>query len=857
MKPPRLLKFLLRIFAENNRHDSYLGDIEEVFNEIRESKGIIFARLWYSLHVIRVLPIFLYKSIYWSFIMFKNYLKIAIRNIKRNKGFSFINITGLAVGIACFVLILIWVQHELSFDGFHVNKDRTFRLLQHIKYNEIVTWAITQGPVAPGLKKDFPEIEDFTRISYTTRRFIINNEAYQSRGMFVDPGFFKIFSIKLLEGNPETVFKNPHSVVVTQDFARTLFGNEDPLGKVVNVNKTTDVTVTGIIENPPDNTHLRFNYLLTMEYALEAGRTVNIWTNSHFVTYLLLKKNVIGEDFEKKIYNFLDDKPTLEEWEKLSLQPLTKIHLSSGIGFNNSGGGSVQYIIIFSAAALFILILACINFINLTTARSTLRAKEIGLRKVAGAKRNQIIRQFLGESVVLSVIALLFAVLICLLVLPVFNHLSGKNFSKEIFFSKGLILQMLLITGFAGLAAGGYPALLISAFKPASVVRGLKQSGVGNMIFRKVLVVFQFVVSVVLLIGTLVVFAQINYMQNKDTGFNKENLMYIRLSNSNISKHEEYKNELKRYPGIIEITAANSFPTYGISFSNSLWNWEGKTEKTDVLFTTNIVDYDYFKTFGIDILEGREFSRNFASDSAALVINEKAMNLMGFNNPVGKKITYGRTGDTQTDYRIIGVVRDFNFLSLHSEIGPQVIVLAPEYDRYIFARISGENTTETIGFMENKWKEFGFDYSFDYGFIDESFQSLYTGEKQIGDLLKYFTVLAVIISCLGLFGLASFMTVQRTKEIGIRKVLGANISSILLLFTKEFNKCVLTANIVAWPLAYYFMYKWLGNFAYRTDLKLWIFFAAGFVSILISILTVSYQAVRSARSNPVDSLKHE
>ena len=850
---PKLGRRALGYLLPDNERESLLGDFDEIFREKIKDKGKLVALLWYWSQVILLVPSSLKESIYWSVLMFRNYLKIAFRNLLRHKGFSILNITGLAIGMVCTILILFWVQHELSYDRYHKSGKNIYRILQHIQYAEVVTWAINQGPLGPALKEEIPEIEEQARFCFSQWRMKYNDQTFVELGGYTDPSLFKMFTIPFIQGDPDTALADPRSLVLTEEVALKIFGDEDPIGKTIHVGKDYDFNVTGILKNIPDNSHFRFKFLANMDFAKEVGRTVDNWKNSHFTTYIQLADNVSMEDANRKIYNFLDAKPTLEDWEKLSLQPLFEIHLSSGIGYDAFGTGNTKYIVIFLVAALFILLIACINFMNLSTARSLLRSKEVGLRKVVGAFRGQLVRQFLGESIFQSFIAMVLAVGLGVLLLPAFNQLARKSFSSQLFLRPDIILGLLAILLFTGFIAGIYPAFILSGFQTVSVLKGTSRTVGGRSFFRKALVVFQFCVAVILMVGSLVIYSQIHFMRNKELGYDKENLVTLALNTTVQQNYEALRNELIGNANILNVTRVSGLPTMGYEFSNSRWNWEGKDPNKDILFRANFVDYNYLETLKAPIVMGRNFSKDYGAEETSIIINEISQKIMGFEDPIGKRVTLGE----DNVFNVIGVVKDFHYVSLRTEIEPMILLLNPEQCSQIVIRIQSENTPETLKFMGGVWQKFAGDFEFDYRFLDESLDTLYRGEQQVGRIINVFTILSVFISCLGLFGLASFMALSRTKEIGIRKVLGASISGVVVLLTKEFSKWVIVANLIAWPLSYFALNRWLQEFPYRTDIKLWIFLGTGLVTFLVAILTVGYQSLKAALSNPANSLRYE
>jgi putative ABC transport system permease protein len=785
--------------------------------------------------------------------MIKNYIKIALRNLSRHKGYSFINIAGLAIGMACCILILLWVQDELSFDRFHKNAGSIYRVIQDINFSDhSTTWAITQGPLGPSLKEDFSEIANFTRVTGRRFRLTYGEHSYDEVLGMADGSIFEMFTFPLVEGDPQTALSDPHSIVLTEEMAKKYFGDEHPIGKVLKADNQYDFLVTGILEEFPLNSHFRYDFLIPFIFGRELEYTVDNWRNSQFSTYVQVQEGIPYQEVVQKISGYLYEKPTIEKDAKLNLQPLTRIHLHSNYEFDRPHG-DFTYVTIFSLIAFFILLIACINFMNLTTARSANRAREVGLRKVAGAHRRDLVRQFFGESILLAFVALIFAVGIAYLLLSVFNELAAKELSFGV---SGNIQALLVLSGIAiltGIIAGSYPALFLSAFQPANVLKGTFFSGSKGSIFRKVLVVLQFSLTILLIVCTMIVYNQMNFMRNRKLGYDKEYLVYAVLRGDMRQQFDAVKEELLKNPNILAVTSSGTLPTYGYNFSNSLWRWEGQDPDEEILMRASFIDYNYFETFGMEIVEGRSYSKEFSTDSTeALIVNEEAVKVMGMESPIGKQLGIG---DNQA--KIIGVVKNYHFRSMKQEIEPLILILNPSNCWALFARLSSTDVSKTIGHMENVWGKFAPGYPFNYRFMDEAIDNLYRSEQQIGTLFRYFSILAILISCLGLFGLASFMAEQRTKEIGIRKVLGATVSNVLLLLSKEFVKWVLFANIIAWPVAYYVMNRWLQGYAYRINIAVWSFIFAAVLALAIALFTVSYQATRAATANPADALRYE
>ena len=792
--------------------------------------------------------------------MFRNYIKIAFRNLIDNKGFALINISGLAIGITCSFLILLWVHDELSYDRFHKNGDRIYRVIQNIQFSDHNThWAITQGPLGPALKNDFPEIVDAVRTVWQRFRLSYADKKFDEYVGLADPSLFNMFSFSLISGDASTALNNPHSIILSEKMADKYFKNEDPLGKTIKADNQYDFIVTGVMKNIPANSHLQFDFIIPFVFGREINYTVDIWNNSRFITYIMTQKDISVDVLIKNITDYLKDKPTLEENVKLTLQPLNRIHLYSDYDFDFTQG-DIKYVVIFSSIGVIILLIACFNFMNLSTARAGSRAKEIGMRKVSGAARRDIMIQFFIESFIYTLLAMLLALILVDLLMPTFNLLSAKSLEFAILDNNTILLLLIAIVIITGLLSGSYPAIHLSSFKPVTVLKS-KHSlfvndsyGKQRSLFRQILVVIQFSLSVILIIASIIIYYQIQFMKEMKLGFDKTNIIHARMSSEMTEKLDAIKNELLANPDIIAVTATTNIPTYGYEFSNSLWTWDGKTDDQDILFRNVYVDYDYFKTFKMDILSGRPFSKNFATDTSAVIINEAAMKAMGLPDPVGKQLRYTR-GNYVAD--IIGVVKNYNFRSLHTAIEPLVILFAPNYGQNLCIRINAADLSATIGYIQNIWSKFDSEHPFDFHFLNESLDNLYQSEERIHTLIRYFTFIAVFISSLGIFGLASFLAGQRTKEIGIRKVLGASVSSIIWLFSATFAKWILLSNLIAWPLAWYAANSWLQNFAYKIEISWWIFLLSGGIALVIALTTVSVQALKAGLTNPVDSLKYE
>ncbi len=787
-----------------------------------------------------------------------NYIKTTLRVIRRHKGYSLINISGLAIGLTVCMLIVLWVADEWSFDRFNFNAGRIYRVYRDesaIQTNS--TSALTPPPMASALKNDFPEIIMATRFGTWQRQLVTYNDKSfnETRFMHVDPDFFSMFSFPLVKGSPDSVFSNPYSVVLTENTAAKYFGSEDPIGKVLSVNKAFDVIVTGIIHNESLNSSLEFDLLSPFDILLKESigeKNADNWGFNSFGTYVMLEHSASAETLNQKLKGYLK-KYDEEDTDELSLQPLTDIHLFSNLGHDHGNRGNIKYVWIFSALAAFVLLIACVNFMNLTTARSAKRAKEVGLRKVVGAGRPQLIRQFFGESVLMAFIALVTALFLLELFLPFFNALSGKQLTSAWRTPPPYLFGFIGLALLTGIFSGIYPALFLSSFQPIRILKGTTHSSGANPLFRKVLVIFQFSLSLFLIIGTLVISKQLSYMRNIDLGFNREHIIHLSIHGDLHEKYSSIRDRFLQNPDVLHVTASMALPT-NIQSTPGTPMWEGRSPDAKMEIKADFVDYDYIETFEIPLVEGRSFSQKYSTDAeTAFIVNEEAVRRMGLEKPaVGKK--FGFWG---IDGQIIGVMKDAHFQSLHYKIEPLVFKMFPSWLRRMYVKFHSNDVAVTLASLEKTWNEMNLGYPFEYRFLDEDFQDLYKEEATLGKIFQTFVALAVFIACLGLFGLASFIAEQRTKEIGIRKVLGSSITRIVALLNREFLKWIAAANLIAWPVAYFTMKVWIQKFAYRVEIQIWIFLLSAAIGLAVALLTVSLQTWRAARANPADSLKHE
>jgi len=789
--------------------------------------------------------------------MLQTYLKMAFRILKRNKGFSFINVFGLALGIACCILIFLWVQDEMSYDKFHNNIDQLHRVVQYQYRSDgsIDPWAVTSAPTGQFFKDNFPEVIDFARFDTAGSLLVEYGEKkyYEDTVVFADPAFFKLFTFPILKGNRQNPLQNLHDIVITERIAQKYFGDEDPIGKVITINNKIESRVNAVIKNVPSNSHLQFDFVLYFERLIKELGMPDTWGNENYFTYVQVENNTN--------VNILNDKarPIMKKiWPstktELQLQPVSDIHLRSNFLIDVKGQSNIRspYILFFSTIALFVLIIACVNFMNLSTARAASRAREIGIRKVSGATRRQIARQFYLEAVLFSFISMIIALIIVWATIPAFNNVTGKDISFSLFSNYILMSGILGITVITSILSGVYPAQLLSRMKPIVVLKGSKGSLSGGSLFRRILVVTQFTLSLMLIIGTATVYNQLGFMQNKKLGYDKDHMIYFRNRGLG-DKTKSFKEELLKHPGVLSATSASDVPTYTIH-STSGFKWEGKTDLDKFHIYHFSGDYDYLETMGIEVVKGRGFSEEFSQDSLteSFLLNEEAIKLMNIQSPIGKSFTlWNKKG------KIVGVVKDFHFKSLHQQIEPLVIRIDTRMDRQIIARISSHDIGATIDHITATYKNFVPQYPLEYKFLDSELGKLYEIEERTQKVFIAFAILAILIACIGLFGLTAHLAEKRTKEVGIRKVLGASTSRIINLLSRETIILVLLGNIIAWPAAYYAMNKWLEGFAYRSSLNIRQFIFAGLVTLVIALATVSYQTIKTARSNPVNSLKYE
>ena len=784
--------------------------------------------------------------------MLRSYLKVALRNLMRQKIYSFINIMGLTIGMSCFILIGLWVKDEVSFDSFHQNKDRIFRILNKTDSGDFIptpTYAL-----APALKSMHPEVEEFSRVWFWHSSLVkYGDKNFEEDSIYMaDPGFFKMFSFPFIKGDPETALADRNAIVLTEEVALRYFGTEDPIGKVLYLAEDkADFIVTGVIENIPPNSHMQFDFMIRVEFLGEAR--LARWEEWTGPCYILLRPGTSAAAFTAKIADIYKEHIDPEVTYSPVLQSLTRVHL-----YESGSPGSIKKVYIFSLIAVFILIMACINFMNLTTAQSARRAKEVGMRKVIGAVRSQIIRQFLGEALVVAFFSLFLALLLVDSILPQFNLFTGKSLTLLSTANLSIILTLIITTVGVGLLAGSYPALFLSTFQPVHTLKSNSKFSKKGSGIRKILIVFQFAISVGLITSTLIVSKQLRHIQNRDLGLNRENVVML-LNNPELRpQFEAFKDKLQTKPGIRSVTSAAQGPTW--IGENIPINWEGNPDDNMLSVDYTVVDYDFFKIFDMKIIQGRSFSPEFVTDMKdACIINELAAQRMGLENPIGTNIYMAHPAwkESFRKARVIGVVKDFHARTLHNTIRPFVFRMYRPWHQYIFVKIDGTRTQGTLKEIENTFKTFVPGYPYRFMFYDEAYNGQYVSEQQLGRLFNVFSLLSIFISCLGLFGLAAYTAEQRTKEIGIRKVLGASVPGLVTLTAKEFIKWIVVAHFIAWPAAYFLMSQWLRDYAYKVSIGPLVFgFSAG-LTLIIALFTVSYHSLKAALADPVGSLRNE
>jgi putative ABC transport system permease protein len=877
--PPKIAEWILGRFRPMGDAFSLLGDLGEEYIHRVETQGRSRARWWYRREILTSFPEFTVNFFLWSAIMFKNYIKTTWRILRRSKGFSFINITGLAVGMACSLTIAFYIHHELNFDRFHKDSNRIYRVCSHIiQGDEDNRGAWTSPPLAEALKAEFPEVEAAARYSPWSTTYLIRagDKQFLEKGVrFVDASFFDIFDFPFLAGDPETALQDPLTIVLTKSASVRYFGKQNPVGKILHFEDTKrDFKVTGLIQNPPAQSHLQFDFLASLNTS--AYSRSKQWMQHNYFTYVRLHEQSDPKALESKFPDFFnrhygpqfqaETGKNLEDflakegyYSSYILEPLKDIHLNKNITDNLSLKGSASDLFIFGTIAVFTLLIACINFMNLSTARFTHRSKEVGIRKVLGSSRKQLIFQFLTESLGLSCVAFVLALLVILILLPSFAGLAERQIRFSNIMDPTFLIPMICVLFAVGLFAGSYPAFFLSSFLPARTIKGsVSVRGKKHLVLRRGLVVLQFAITFFVCLGTLVVSRQLHFVQNRDLGFDKDHVVIIHRANALQSEGLAFKQSLFRHPDILAVSHSESLP--GSHFDPTTHRLEGSPPTEVYRLMTMHADEDFSALYGLELAEGRYFDSRIPTDAtSAVVINEAAARLMGLSEPVGRRIHKEWGGARPGEFvTIIGVLKDFHFASLHQEIQPMII--RPFMDRlwnYTSVRIRSDNIPRTLGLIESEWKTFTGGQPFEYSFLDSDFDSLYRAEQRAGRIFGIFGFLALFVACLGLFGLLTYAVERRTKEIGIRKILGASVPQITTLITREVFILVLTASIVSAPLTYFAMQKWLQNFAYRIPISGVLFLATALFLITAALVSVGFRAVKAAAANPSESLRYE
>lgn len=807
--------------------------------------------------------------------MIRNYIKVAFRNLWKNKGYSAINIIGLAVGLATCLLILLYVWDELSYDRFHEKAARIYRVDSDIRFGGTeMTLAVSSDPMGPTLKKDYPEVEQYTRIYASSGGRLMkkgDNFINEASLAFVDSTFFDVFSFPLISGNAKTALNDPGTAVISKSAAQKYFGTTDAIGRTLETNEKEIYKVTGVMKDMPANSHFRYDFLLSMD---NVKYGFGNFLSHNFHTYILLTEQAKSSDFTR-IFKAVLAKNVLpqakqfmqinsmEDFEKggnklqYYLTPLTDIHLKSDRFPELGVNGSAQNVYIFSAVAFFILLIACINFMNLSTARSANRAKEVGIRKVLGTAKRTLISQFLTESTLVSFLSLAIALVITFLVLPFFNDVASKTLSIKSLFQPGFLPFLIIIPLFVGLIAGSYPAFYLSSFQPITVLKGKLSSGFRKSSFRSTLVVIQFAATIFLIVATIVVYNQLNYIQNRKLGFNKDQVLVIDNAYVLGTNAKAFKEEILKQQHVVSGSLSSFLP---VSESSRNDNTYSKSSVMDISSGLNMqtwdVDYEYLKTMGMVLVAGRAFSKDFGTDSTAVVINETTAQLLGYDDPIGKMIYASSNDNTMYPLKIIGVVKNFHFESLRQTVGPLCFRLRESNGSAIF-KVKTTSISGLLNGVEQTWKKMAPGMPFSYRFLDDAFDRMYRAEQRVGKISMAFSILAILVACMGLFGLATYAAEQRLKEIGIRKVLGASVASIVEMLSADFMKLILISALIAFPISWWAMQNWLANFAFRINIAWWVYVVAAGIAFFIAFSTISFQAIKAAIANPVNSLRAE
>ena len=868
--PPRAAVALLRYFADPEDSLSLLGDVEEEFKDAYSQKGTLRAHLWIWLQVLISLCSFLKPLIYRSLSMFTNYLKVTFRNLRRHKAFAFINIAGLSVGILCALLIILVVRYEFQYERHHENADRIYRInIEHVRLEGSYTSTYTPVPLAPVLRDELPHVVGFARMAVVRQVAVAHEELrHNEEGVrFADPGILEMFSFPLVKGDRASALKDIDSIVLTEDMAEKYFGRADPLGETLVLLNSMPLKVTGVMKNHPEYTNIHPDFLVPFERIrdLTGDDFFNNWVSQQIISYVMLGKGHTRADVEPKIQAAFERRVPSDDGRVLSLDRLSRMHLFSA----TAPAGNINSLFNLMTVGALLLLIACINFMNLATARSAQRAVEVGLRKVVGAARGQLIRQFIGESLIHTSLSMAVACVLVNVLIPVLNGLTGQAVHFADLFHTGILIGITGIFCLVGFVSGSYPAFFLSAVPPTKILRKTYESGTRGVLFRKILVVSQFVVSIALIASTLIFGKQLDFLLNKPLGFEKDRILAIRNDRENLGRDLlPFKKELLRDPDILAVAGSQMLPS-SIGIYNTV-TWEGATGGQEISINYNSVDYDFLDTYEIDLISGRNFSPQFAQDAVSdsdqnrpesprsIIINQEAARQFGWNNPIGKQV-FEVYGTERLPLTVVGVIKDFHFNSLRYSIRPLKLFLSTGTNRYISVKIQMRDPAGTLDTIKKAWAHYFPDTPFDYFFLDSSFDQRYRSEASMKRLLEYGSGLAVFIGCLGLLGLASHAAARRAREIAIRKVLGASSAHIVRFMSREFLFCVALSNLFAWPIAYFAMKSWLDHFAYRIDLNAqWgLFILAGAIALAVALLAVVQQALKAAHSDPIKTITYE
>ncbi|MCK4931953.1 MAG: ABC transporter permease [Candidatus Aminicenantes bacterium] len=857
-RPPCAAKWILSLMSWYDEQFLSLGDLEEEFDEKVQNEGVSKARSWYRMQALKSVPSYTAYFTLGAIDMLKNYFKSAFRHMKRQKVYTFLNLSGLAIGMASFIIIFYWVQHELSFDRFHAQADRIYRVSNEVtlKSGDQRHMVYTSAPMAQTLVEEYSEIKKATRMRglFGVNFRVKDKDFYEEWGFTVDPSFFDVFSFSMLQGDPKEILKEPYSLALSEKLARKFFGKENPLGKTLLMNGENR-QVTGVFKDVPTNSHLQPGYLLSSSNN-EDFENPN-WSKLTLYTYVVLEKNTQVDALEAKIQEV--NEKHIGEWAttvfRYRLQPITSIHLYSDLIGEYSLRTNLSQLYIFTAIAILILLVACINFVNLTTARYHRRLKEIGIRKVLGTNRFQLGIQFMCESLLTVCLALGAGLLLAEILFPTFGSLVGGDLRLHLGMNMLKVIGLVL---FVGLISGGYPAFYLSSFPAVTLFREIVKKGTFRSRLRKILIVFQFAVTIILLVGTGLIYMQMHFIKNKSIGFNREKIVVVRMNNPELRKHyETVKNELLKVPGVVNATVSGFIPFLGQDLK--AYRPEGFEE--DMIFVRTLyVDHDFIPTMEMELAEGRNFKRENKADALyGYIVNEAAVKKFGWDSALGKQIELRSSDDNDETALgpVIGVLRDFHFRSFREEIAPLIMRVRPERFDIVNLKVETDNLPGLISRLEHKWKEIDQENPFGYEMMENIFDGTFRREQRLGREFSYFALISILIACLGLLGLVSFMAEERTKEIGIRKIHGASLFSIVGLLTKEILILVVLANVIAWPVSYVVMHNWMKNFVYRTSINPVIFIGSAVLALVITLLTVSFQSIKAALANPVDALRYE